>query len=137
MGAQTAAARRAWPATCKHLLELFPHLAQRQHQYAGTLSGGEQQMVAIARGLASRPRLLMLDEPSMGLAPKIADQIFETVEKIHTEQGIAVLLVEQRVGEALSACDHGYVLESGRVALAGGRELLLRDRRVKQAYLGA
>jgi branched-chain amino acid transport system ATP-binding protein len=137
MGAQTAAALRAWPNTRKHLLALFPRLAERQDQYAGTLSGGEQQMLAIARGLASCPRLLMLDEPSMGLAPKIADQIFDTVEKIHKEDGIAVLLVEQRVGEALSACDHGYVLESGRVALAGPREKLLADRRVKQAYLGA
>jgi branched-chain amino acid transport system ATP-binding protein len=137
MGAQTAAALRAWPNTRKHLLALFPRLAERKDQYAGTLSGGEQQMLAIARGLASCPRLLMLDEPSMGLAPKIADQIFDTVEKIHKEDGITVLLVEQRVGEALSACDHGYVLESGRVALAGPREALLADRRVKQAYLGA
>jgi branched-chain amino acid transport system ATP-binding protein len=137
MGAQTAAARRAWPNMRKRLLELFPRLAERQDQYAGTLSGGEQQMLAIARGLASCPRLLMLDEPSMGLAPKIADQIFDTVEKIHKEEGIAVLLVEQRVGEALSACDHGYVLELGRVALAGSREKLLADGRVKQAYLGA
>jgi branched-chain amino acid transport system ATP-binding protein len=137
MGAQTPAARRAWPNTHRHLLELFPHLAQRQAQYAGTLSGGEQQMVAIARGLASCPRLLMLDEPSMGLAPKVADQIFDAVEKIHRENDIAVLLVEQRVGEALSTCDHGYVLESGRVALAGPRDVLLADRRVKQAYLGA
>ena len=137
MGAQSAAARRAWPSTRKHLLQLFPHLAERQGQYAGTLSGGEQQMLAIARGLASCPRLLMLDEPSMGLAPKIADQIFDTIEKIHKEEGIAVLLVEQRVGEALSTCDHGYVLESGGVALAGPRAMLLADRRVKQAYLGA
>lgn len=136
MGAQTPAARRAWPRSLAHMLELFPHLVTRQNQYAGTLSGGEQQMVAIARGLASCPRLLMLDEPSMGLAPKIADQIFATVERIHKEQGIAVLLVEQRVGEALSTCDHGYVLESGRVALAGARETLLADGRIKQAYLG-
>ncbi len=137
MGAQTPAARRAWPSTLKHLFELFPHLGTRQNQYAGTLSGGEQQMVAIARGLASCPRLLMLDEPSMGLAPKIADQIFDTIEHIHKQDGIAVLLVEQRVGEALSTCDHGYVLESGRVVLAGDREALLADKRVKQAYLGA
>lgn len=137
MGAQTPTARRAWTNTHKHLLELFPHLGERLGQYAGTLSGGEQQMLAIARGLASCPRLLMLDEPSMGLAPKIADQIFDTVERIHKQDGIAILLVEQRVGEALSTCDHGYVLESGRVALAGPREMLLADRRVKQAYLGA
>ena len=137
MGAQTAQARKAWPVTRKRLFELFPRLEERQAQFAGTLSGGEQQMVAIARGLASLPKLLMLDEPSMGLAPIIADQIFEQVEKIHREQGIAILLVEQRVGEALSACDHGYVLESGRVVLGGSHDALLADSRVKQAYLGA
>jgi branched-chain amino acid transport system ATP-binding protein len=137
MGAQTSAARRAWPATRKSLFELFPRLAERKDQFAGTLSGGEQQMVAIARGLASLPRLLMLDEPSMGLAPIIADQIFEQVERIHRDQGIAILLVEQRVAEALSTCDHGYVLESGRIVLAGTHDALLADPRVKQAYLGA
>jgi branched-chain amino acid transport system ATP-binding protein len=137
MGAQTPAARKAWPDTRKRLFDLFPRLAERQAQYAGTLSGGEQQMVAIARGLASCPKLLMLDEPSMGLAPIIADQIFEQVEKIHREQGIAILLVEQRVAEALSTCDHGYVLESGRIVLAGTHDALLADPRVKQAYLGA
>ena len=94
-------------------------------------------MVAIARGLASCPKLLMLDEPSMGLAPIVADQIFEQVEKIHREQGIAILLVEQRVAEALETCDHGYVLESGRIILGGTHDALLADPRVKQAYLGA
>ncbi|MFN0317318.1 MAG: ABC transporter ATP-binding protein [Burkholderiales bacterium] len=136
MGAQSPAARRAWPSTRKRVFDLFPHLEERQGQYAGTLSGGEQQMVAIARGLASCPRLLMLDEPSMGLAPKIADQIFSTVQKIHKEEGIAVLLVEQRAAEALSACDHGYVLDSGRVALAGNREVLLAAKHLARAYLG-
>jgi len=137
MGAQTPQARKAWPDTRKRLFDLFPRLAERAAQYAGTLSGGEQQMVAIARGLASCPKLLMLDEPSMGLAPIMADQIFEQVEKIHREQGIAILLVEQRVAEALSTCDHGYVLESGRIVLAGTHDTLLADPRVKQAYLGA
>jgi branched-chain amino acid transport system ATP-binding protein len=137
MGAQTSEARKAWPDTRKRLFDLFPRLAERQSQFAGTLSGGEQQMVAIARGLASRPKLLMLDEPSMGLAPIIADQIFEQVEKIHREQGIAILLVEQRVAEALETCDHGYVLESGRIVLSGTHDVLLADARVKQAYLGA
>jgi len=137
MGAQTSEARKAWPDTRKRLFALFPRLAERQSQFAGTLSGGEQQMVAIARGLASRPKLLMLDEPSMGLAPIIADQIFEQVEKIHREQGIAILLVEQRVAEALETCDHGYVLESGRIVLSGTHDALLADARVKQAYLGA
>ena len=137
MGAQTPAARRAWPDTRKRLFDLFPRLEERASQFAGTLSGGEQQMVAIARGLASCPKLLMLDEPSMGLAPIIADQIFEQVEKIHREQGIAILLVEQRVAEALETCDHGYVLESGRIVLGGTHDVLLADPRVKQAYLGA
>ena len=137
MGAQTPQARKAWPDTRKRLFGLFPRLEERQAQFAGTLSGGEQQMVAIARGLASLPKLLMLDEPSMGLAPIIADQIFEQVEKIHREQGIAILLVEQRVAEALSTCDHGYVLESGRIVLGGSHDALLADPRVKQAYLGA
>jgi len=137
MGAQTPNARKAWPDTRKRLFKLFPRLEERQMQFAGTLSGGEQQMVAIARGLASLPKLLMLDEPSMGLAPIMADQIFEQVEKIHREQGIAILLVEQRVAEALSACDHGYVLESGRIVLGGSHKALMADPRVKQAYLGA
>jgi len=137
MGAQTPQARKAWPDTRKRLFALFPRLEERQAQFAGTLSGGEQQMVAIARGLASLPKLLMLDEPSMGLAPIIADQIFEQVETIHREQGIAILLVEQRVAEALSACDQGYVLESGRIVLGGSHDALLADSRVKQAYLGA
>jgi branched-chain amino acid transport system ATP-binding protein len=136
MGAQTHAARKSWPETRKRLYELFPRLEERQAQLAGTLSGGEQQMVAIARGLASLPKLLMLDEPSMGLAPIVADQIFDQVEKIHA-QGIAILLVEQRVAEALSTCDHGYVLESGRIKLAGTHDALLADPRVKHAYLGA
>jgi len=110
---------------------------ERQRQLVGTLSGGEQQMVAIGRGLASLPKLLMLDEPSMGLAPAIADQIFETVERIHKERGLSVLLVEQRVAEALEACDYGYVLESGRVALEGTHTSLMKDAKVKRAYLGA
>ena len=105
-------------------------------QAAGTLSGGEQQMVAIARGLASKPRLLMLDEPSMGLAPMIADEIFECVERIHRERSIAILLVEQRVAEAIESCDCGYVLESGRIVLAGTHDSLMSDARVKKAYLG-
>jgi len=114
----------------------FPRLAERSNQLAGTLSGGEQQMVAIGRGLACAPKLLMLDEPSMGLAPAVADQIFERIEQIHREDGIAILLVEQRVVEALQSCDIGYVLETGRVALHGTHEVLLADDRVRKAYLG-
>ncbi|GAB2885960.1 ABC transporter ATP-binding protein [Paralcaligenes sp. KSB-10] len=136
MGAQSRAARRQWPRSRDMIFGLFPQLASRQKQYAGTLSGGEQQMVAIGRGLASTPKLLMLDEPSMGLAPAIADQIFELIEQIHKDHNLTVLLVEQRVAEALEACSYGYVLESGRVALEGTHEILMRDAKVKRAYLG-
>ena len=136
MGAQAPHARAEWKRTEELVYALFPRLAERKKQAAGTLSGGEQQMVAIARGLASKPRLLMLDEPSMGLAPAVADQIFETIERVHREQGIGILLVEQRVAEALESCDHGYVLESGRITLEGTHDTLLSDARVKKAYLG-
>jgi len=136
MGAQTPQARAGFKASLEHIYGLFPRLAERRAQLAGTLSGGEQQMVAIGRGLASMPRLLMLDEPSMGLAPAIADAIFDRIEQIHRESGIAILLVEQRVAEALEACDVGYVLESGRIALEGPHDVLIKDKRIKQAYLG-
>jgi branched-chain amino acid transport system ATP-binding protein len=103
---------------------------------AGTLSGGEQQMLAIGRGLACAPRLLMLDEPSMGLAPGIADMIFDRVSQIHRQDGMTILLVEQRVAEALELCDRGYVLETGRIVLQGPYETLLQDDRVRRSYLG-
>jgi branched-chain amino acid transport system ATP-binding protein len=93
-------------------------------------------MVAIGRGLAARPRILMFDEPSMGLAPAIADAIFETVEKIYRENKVAILLVEQRVAEALETCDYGYVLQSGRTVLEGTHDVLISDPNVKRAYLG-
>ena len=136
MGAQSAAARREWKQTQEEVFALFPRLHERRKQAAGTLSGGEQQMLAIGRGLASKPRLLMLDEPSMGLAPAIVEQIFDLIGQIHRTRGIAILLVEQRAAEALEACSRGYVLESGRIVLQGRHEELLRDARVKQAYLG-
>jgi len=136
MGAQTDQARREWKVSLDLIYTLFPRLAERTGQLAGTLSGGEQQMVAIGRGLASRPRLLMLDEPSMGLAPAVADAIFECIERVHRESGMAVLLVEQRVAEALHACSYGYVLESGRIALQGNHDAMVSDARIKQAYLG-
>src|SRR6267143_699471 len=100
------------------------------------VSGGEQQMLAIGRGLASSPRLLLLDEPSMGLSPLLGDQIFACVERIHRQSGLTVLLVEQRVAEALASCNYGYVLESGRLVLEGTHEALLADEKVKRAYLG-
>ena len=115
---------------------LFPILGERRKQAAGTLSGGEQQMLAMGRALMSRPKLLMLDEPSMGLAPTIVDDIFERIKQVHREHGLTILLVEQRATEALEACDRGYVLETGRVVLEGPRDTLMSDARVRRAYLG-
>ncbi|MEB0011820.1 ABC transporter ATP-binding protein [Glaciimonas sp. Gout2] len=136
MGARTKDATQHWTQSLDQIYALFPRLAERSNQFAGTLSGGEQQMVAIGRGLASRPKLLMFDEPSMGLSPAIADSIFECIEKIYRESKVAVLLVEQRVAEALQTCDHGYVLGSGRVILQGPPDVLINDPNVKRAYLG-
>jgi branched-chain amino acid transport system ATP-binding protein len=136
MGAYTRAGRARRDELLPAILELFPVLAGRRNQLAGTLSGGEQQMLAIGRGLASAPRLLMLDEPSMGLAPTIVDGIFERIKQVHREHGLTVLLVEQRATEALESCDRGYVLETGRVVLEGPRDTLMSDARVKRAYLG-
>ncbi len=116
-------------------LALFPRLAERSAQSAGTLSGGEQQMLALGRALMSRPRLLLLDEPSMGLAPLMVAKIFEVVRKIALE-GVTVLLVEQNARLALEAASRGYVMESGSIALAGAAKDLLADPRVREAYLG-
>ena len=136
MGAYTVNGRKRWGELLPMILALFPILQERRDQLAGTLSGGEQQMLAIGRGLASAPELLMLDEPSMGLAPALVDAIFERVHQIHTEHGLTILLVEQRVAEALESCDRGYVLETGRVVMQGKHDDLVSDARVKRAYLG-
>jgi len=136
MGAYTRNGRSRWAQLLPTILELFPVLADRRDQLAGTLSGGEQQMLAIGRGLASAPELLMLDEPSMGLAPAVVDLIFERIQQVHREHGLTILLVEQRVAEALEACDRGYVLETGRVVLEGSHDALMADARVRRAYLG-
>ena len=136
MGAYPEAGRAKWSHTIDRIHTLFPILAERALQLAGTLSGGEQQMVAIGRGLACAPRLLMLDEPSMGLAPAVTDTIFERIQQIHNEDGVTILLVEQRVAEALELSDHGYVLETGRMVLDGPYETLLADDRVRKSYLG-
>ena len=117
------------------IYELFPILKERARQNAGTLSGGEQQMLAVARGLMSRPKLFMLDEPSLGLAPLIVKAIFDTILKINAE-GTTVLLVEQNARAALKIADYAYVLETGRITLAGTGKELLGDARVKEAYLG-
>jgi branched-chain amino acid transport system ATP-binding protein len=116
---------------------MFPILHSRRTQMAGSLSGGEQQMLALGRGLMAQPDLLLLDEPSQGLGPRIVEQIFETIDRIRRQRRLTILLVEQRVVEALELCDRGYVLETGRVVLAGPREALLADGRVQRAYLGA
>ena len=136
MGAYTEAARRDWEGNLERIYDWFPVLRQRARQLAGTLSGGEQQMLAIGRGLASSPRLLMLDEPSMGLAPAIADFIFEQLIDIRKKAALTILLVEQRVAEALLFADHAYVLETGRVVLEGTHETLQADDRIRRAYLG-
>ena len=135
MGAYPRAGRAAWVRSLDRIHTLFPILAERAQQLAGTLSGGEQQMVAIGRGLACAPKLLMLDEPSMGLAPAVTDTIFERVAQIHKD-GVTVLLVEQRVAEALELSDNGYVLETGHIVLEGPYQTLMADDRVRKSYLG-
>jgi branched-chain amino acid transport system ATP-binding protein len=136
MGANTRKGRQRWADLLPTILQLFPVLSERRGQLAGTLSGGEQQMLAIGRGIASAPDLLMLDEPSMGLAPAIVDAIFERIQFVHRNHGLTILLVEQRVAEALESCDRGYVLETGRVVMEGAHDTLVSDQRVRRAYLG-
>ena len=118
-----------------HVLELFPRLKERYKQQGGTLSGGEQQMLAIGRALMGKPRLLLLDEPSMGLAPLIVKQIFDIIHEINAA-GVTVLLVEQNAAQALGLADRGYVLETGEIVLSGTGSDLLADDRVRAAYLG-
>jgi branched-chain amino acid transport system ATP-binding protein len=135
MGARTKAARAARRDSLAEVFALFPRLRERASQLAGTLSGGEQQMLAIGRALMARPRLLLLDEPSLGLAPIAVRTIMEIVATLN-RRGTTILLVEQNVRRALGLCGRGYVVENGVVALAGSREQLLRSDHVRQAYLG-
>ena len=135
MGAFTRRDRRVIAEDKERMMTLFPVLRERIRQVAGTLSGGEQQMVATARALMARPRALLMDEPSMGLSPMMVEQVFETIRTINA-QGVTILLVEQNALMALSVADRGYVLESGRVVLSGQGRALLDDARVREAYLG-
>ena len=135
IGAYARRDRAGIRADSKRLYELFPRLSERRSQQAGTLSGGEQQMLAIGRALMSRPRLLLLDEPSMGLAPMLVQKIFEVIRRI-ADEGVTLLLVEQNAKLALQVSHRGYVMESGKVILTDAAETLLRDPKVQQAYLG-
>jgi len=135
MGAYCRDDKREIRADHEHVLTLFPRLAERGQQAAGTLSGGEQQMLAIARAIMGRPRLLLLDEPSMGLAPLMVQKIFETIRAI-AATGVTTLLVEQNAKLALELCDRGYVMESGEITLTDRAPALLANPRVRRAYLG-
>lgn len=135
LGALTPEAKKTRAEMLDHAFTLFPRLKERAKQAAGTLSGGEQQMCAIARGLMSKPRLLMLDEPSLGLSPLLVSEIFRVIEDVH-KQGVTVLIVEQNVFKSLGVADRAYVLENGRVVLTGTGKDLLNDEHVKKAYLG-
>ncbi len=135
LGAYSRSDRPGIAADRKKVLDLFPRLAERSGQKAGTLSGGEQQMLAVGRALMTRPRLLMMDEPSLGLAPLVVKMIFDIVKTINAE-GVTVLLIEQNARAALEIAHHGYVLETGRITLHGPGKELLADDRVRAAYLG-
>ena len=135
LGAYTRRDRNEIAETIDQVFSWFPILKERRTQLAGTMSGGEQQMLAIGRGLMARPRLLMLDEPSWGIAPKFVTKVLETIQQIN-QQGVAILLVEQSLHKALSIAHHGYVIQTGRIVLQGTGQELLDNEDVKKAYLG-
>ena len=136
MGAYTHKAKEEQGQNLEAVYQFFPRLKERRNQKGGTLSGGEQQMLALGRGLMSHPDLLMLDEPSLGLAPKLVREVFGIIRSIHKE-GVTILLVEQNAKGALNVADYGYVLQSGRISLEGGGQDLLGNPLVREAYLGA
>ena len=135
LGAVSRAARAKAAETLAYVYERFPRLAERRKQAAGTLSGGEQQMLAIGRCLMSRPALIMFDEPSLGLSPALVQEVFKVVKRLH-EEGLTIVLVEQNVAVSLKLAQRAYVLENGRIVMSGRGEDLLHDDRVRQAYLG-
>lgn len=135
MGAYTQSDQKKIKADAEEVYEWFPRLGERKNQIAGTLSGGEQQMLAMGRAMMCHPKLLMLDEPSMGLSPLLVDQVFQIIKKFHSI-GTTVLLVEQNAGKSLEICDRGYVLENGRIVLSGTGAELMQSEEVKKAYLG-
>jgi branched-chain amino acid transport system ATP-binding protein len=136
LGAYTKKSLALREATLKNIFQLFPVLENRKNQRAGTLSGGEQQMLAIARGLMSKPKLLLLDEPSMGIMPKLITEIFEMIQRVNKEEGLTILLVEQNVQEALEIAHYAYVLQTGRIIMEGKSADLLQTDMIKKAYLG-
>jgi branched-chain amino acid transport system ATP-binding protein len=135
LGAHTPAARARREETLHRVFQIFPLLAERRRQVAGTLSGGEQQMLAIGRALMARPRVLLLDEPSLGLAPLVVGRIFEVIRWLHDEWDLTVLLVEQNVHAALGLADRAYIMENGRIIAEGEAAALLADPRMRSAYL--
>ncbi len=135
LGSLNRRAKAKRKQTLEWVFELFPRLLQREKQLAGTMSGGEQQMLAIGRGLMSLPKLVLFDEPSLGLAPLLTQEVFQLAKKIH-EEGMTLLMVEQNVKQTLAICDRAYVLENGRVVLEGKGNELLEDEEVKRAFLG-
>ena len=136
IGSLARAAKQQRRKTMQHVFELFPRMRERRKQPAGTLSGGEQQMLAIGRGLMSLPKLMMFDEPSLGLAPILVHEIFEMIKRINREEGVTILLVEQNVRQTLAMCNRAYTLENGRIVLEGSGKELMEDEHVREAYLG-
>lgn len=136
LGAYTRTDVKEIAATMEEIFKLFPRLQERLHQRGGTLSGGEQQMLAVGRALMSKPQILLLDEPSLGLAPIVIDNMFETIRRLNRELGLTILIVEQNATLALEMCDRAYVLETGQIRMEGRGADLLNDSRVMESYLG-